>query len=134
MVFSTFCGQKEKFKKKFKIFSNHIEKLHKMAFIIFFSIFWKSLKKLKQLFFLGLILRFSNLNVLHKGLLMQEWVFGLGFFLKLCITFKYLRIITKANKKRGWAQILGSNKEGGANNINCILIFWLLLLITIISS
>ena len=40
------------------------------------------MKKLKKLVFLGLILRFSNLNVLHKGLLMQDWVFRLGVFNK----------------------------------------------------
>jgi hypothetical protein len=36
------------------------------------------LKNLKKQVFLGLILRFSNLNVLHKGLLLQDWVFRLG--------------------------------------------------------
>ena len=36
------------------------------------------MKKLKKQVFLGLILRFSNLNVLHKGLLLQDWVFRLG--------------------------------------------------------
>ena len=35
-------------------------------------------EKVKKTFFLGLILRFSNLNVLHKGLLLQDWVFRLG--------------------------------------------------------
>ena len=35
-------------------------------------------KNRKNLSFLGLILRFSNLNVLLKGLLMQDWVFRLG--------------------------------------------------------
>ena len=35
---------------------------------------------MKKLVFLGLR-RFSNLNVLHKGLLMQDWVFRLGFCL-----------------------------------------------------
>ena len=39
-------------------------------------IFWP--RKQKKTLFLGLILRFSNLNVLHKGLLMQDWVFRLG--------------------------------------------------------
>ena len=34
-------------------------------------------KTWKNSFFLGLR-RFSNLNVLHKGLLMQDWVFRLG--------------------------------------------------------
>ena len=68
--FSCFGGQ-NLFK---KYFSNHIEKFHKMFFII--SFFLK--KKLKNQVFLGLILRFSNLNVLHKGLLLQDWVFRLG--------------------------------------------------------
>ena len=36
----------------------------------------------KKTLFLGLILRFSNLNVLHKGLLMQDWVFRLGSLLE----------------------------------------------------
>ena len=35
----------------------------------------KKFEKVEKLGFLGLILRFSNLNVLHKGLLMQDWVF-----------------------------------------------------------
>ena len=51
----------------------------KWLLYIFFFFYWKNLKKLKKLVFLGLILRFSNLNVLHKGLLMQDWVFRLGF-------------------------------------------------------
>ena len=34
---------------------------------------------LEKTVFLGLILRFSNLNVLHKGLLLQDWVFRLGY-------------------------------------------------------
>ena len=40
---------------------------------------------MKQLIFLGLILRFSNLNVLHKGLLMQDWVFRLGPIIKIAL-------------------------------------------------
>ena len=42
----------------------------------FLAYFWP--RKHKKTLFLGLILRFSNLNVLHKGLLMQDWVFRLG--------------------------------------------------------
>ena len=38
----------------------------------------KKFEKVEKTGFLGLILRFSNLNVLHKGLLMQDWVFRLG--------------------------------------------------------
>ena len=53
------------------LFSNRIEKLHKITFNFFL------LKKFKKVF-LGLILRFSNLNVLHKGLPMQDWIFRLG--------------------------------------------------------
>ena len=49
-----------------------------MAFIIFYFFL---LKKLKKLFFLGLILRYSKLNVQHKGVLMQDWVFRLGLYL-----------------------------------------------------
>ena len=51
-----------------------------MVFIIFFLFFWKNLKKLKKQVFLGPILRFSNLNVLHKGLLLQDWVFRQGIY------------------------------------------------------
>ena len=46
-----------------------------MAFIRIVVVF---LKKVEKTGFLGLILRFSNLNVLHKGLLLQDWVFRLG--------------------------------------------------------
>ena len=46
------------------------------TYIFHFLFVWP--RKQKKLFFLGLILRFSNLNVLHKGLLMQDWVFRLG--------------------------------------------------------
>ena len=38
--------------------------------------------KTEKIFFSGIILRFSNLNILHKGLLMQDWVFRLGSILK----------------------------------------------------
>ena len=38
----------------------------------------KKFEKVEKTGFLGLILRFLNLNVLHKGLLMQDWVFRLG--------------------------------------------------------
>ena len=46
--------------------------------IILIFLFFRPQKQKKTLF-LGLILRFSNLNVLHKGLLMQDWVFRLGW-------------------------------------------------------
>ena len=52
-----------------------------MAFIIFFSFNIEKFEKVEKTVFLGLILRFSNLNVLHKGLLMQDWVFRLGYTL-----------------------------------------------------
>ena len=42
---------------------------------IFYFFYPENIKTL----FLGLILRFSKLNVLHKGLLMQDWVFRMGF-------------------------------------------------------
>ena len=54
-----------------------------MAFIIFFLLLLKKLEKVEKTVFLGLILRFSNLNVLHKGLLMQDWVFRLAVRLKV---------------------------------------------------
>ena len=37
-------------------------------------------------FFLGLR-RFSNMNVLHKGLLLQDWVFRLGLASNKILTF-----------------------------------------------
>ena len=79
-VFLCFGGQK-KFKIFFKkYFSNRIEKLHKMAFIYIFF-FFLNFEKVEKTVFLGLILRFSNLNVLHKDLLLQDWVFRLGALL-----------------------------------------------------
>ena len=59
----------------FIFFLNHCsvrtKKLHKMKLKKRRKKFWP--RKHKKIFFLGLILRFSNLNVLHKGLLMQDW-------------------------------------------------------------
>ena len=49
--------------------------------------FWP--QKHKKFFSLGLILRFLNLNVLHKGLLMQDWVFRLGCSLYLLLSFTF---------------------------------------------
>ena len=46
--------------------------------IIFIYLFFDP-KNRKKLFLLGLILRFSNLNVQNKGLIMQDWVFRLGW-------------------------------------------------------
>ena len=57
-----------------------------MAFINFFF-FLKKLEKVEKTVFLGIILRFTNVNVLHKGLLLQDWVFTLGkdqCFVKEC--------------------------------------------------
>ena len=46
--------------------------------LIFFFLLLKKFEKVEKTVFLGLILRFSNLNVLHKGVLLQDWVFRLG--------------------------------------------------------
>ena len=46
----------------------------KLNIILIFLFFWP--RKRKNSLFLGLILRFSNLNVLHKDLLMQDWGSG----------------------------------------------------------
>ena len=40
----------------------------------------KKFEKVEKTVFLGVILRLSNLNVLHKGVLMQDWVFRLGVY------------------------------------------------------
>ena len=58
-------------------------------------------ENIKKLFFPGLILRFSNLKVLHKGLLMQDWIFRLGliyisiFFGRAihCLKVEYLKFM-----------------------------------------
>ena len=50
------------------------------------------------LFFLGLILRFSNLNVLLKGLLMQDLIFRLGMPL-MCA--KDFILTSKAHANQG---------------------------------
>ena len=69
-------------KKIFKIFLKNIlatalKSYMKWLLKFFFFFFEKIWKSWKNRFF-GLILRFSNLNVLHKGLLLQDWVFRLG--------------------------------------------------------
>ena len=51
------------------------KKLHKMKLNIIFDFDFFDPENIKKLSFFGLILRFSNLNVLHKGFLMQDWVF-----------------------------------------------------------
>ena len=47
VVFSTFCGQKKYLKKILKYFSVRIEKLHKMAYIIYF--FLKKFEKVEKI-------------------------------------------------------------------------------------
>ena len=49
-----------------------------MAFIIFSLFLLKNLKNLEKLVFFRANTQISNLNVLHKGLLLQDWVFRLG--------------------------------------------------------
>ena len=44
----------------------------------FFIFYFFDPENINNSLFLGLILRFSNLNALHKGLLMQDWEFRLG--------------------------------------------------------
>ena len=79
VVFSCFQGQKRIFKFFKKHCSFGTKKLHKMKlYIVFFLIFLTP--KTEKTLFWGLILRFLNLNVLHKGLLMQDWVFRLGIY------------------------------------------------------
>ena len=51
---------------------------------------------------LGLILKFSSLNLLHKGLLMHDWVFrlGLGFvLLKITPGKRPLTLNLEVNKR-----------------------------------
>ena len=69
-----------------------------MAFIISFLLL-KKFEKVEKTVFLGLILRFSNLNVLHKGILMQDWVFRLGMcdYLLLQIPYQYSNQISAKN-------------------------------------
>ena len=51
-----------------------------MAFIIFFLFIYllKKFEKVEKTGFFRANTQISNLNVLHKGLLMQDWVFRLG--------------------------------------------------------
>jgi hypothetical protein len=88
--FHVFRGKKNKFFLK-NIVASALKSYIKRSWIWFFF----RPRKHKKLFFLGLLLRFSNLNVLHKGLLMQDWVFRLGFDKNwsprdLCIMILYL--------------------------------------------
>ena len=52
-----------------------------MAFIIFFF-FIEKFEKFEKTVFFRANTQISNLNVLHKGLLMQDWVFRLGFLVQ----------------------------------------------------
>ena len=75
-----FWGAKKFFENFLKIFSNRTEKLHKMFFFIIFFIFLlKKFERVEKTVFFRANTQISNLNVLHKGLLMQDWVFRLGF-------------------------------------------------------
>ena len=49
-----------------------------MAFIIFFLLLLKKCEKVEKTGFFRANTQISNLNVLHKGLLMQDWVFRPG--------------------------------------------------------
>ena len=51
-----------------------------MAFIIFFFI--EKFEKFEKTGFFRANTQISNLNVLHKGLLLQDWVFRLGLRIK----------------------------------------------------
>ena len=50
-----------------------------MAFIIFFIFFIEKFEKFEKTGFFRANTQISNLNVLYKGLLMQDWVFRLGW-------------------------------------------------------
>ena len=65
-------------KKKIKLCSVRTEKLHNTYFTKkkFFLIFWT--QKSEKTGFFRANTQISNLNVLHKGLLLQDWVFRLG--------------------------------------------------------
>ena len=52
-----------------------------MAFIIFYFFFLKKVEKVEKTVFFRANSQISNLNVLHKGLLLQDWVFRLGVLL-----------------------------------------------------
>ena len=72
-VFLCFRGKKNFFWEHYSVCTKN---LHNTLFIkIKKKKIWP--KNMKKLFFLWLR-RFSNLNVLHTGLLMQDWVFRLG--------------------------------------------------------
>ena len=57
-----------------------------MAFIIFFLLLLKKFEKVEKTGFFRANTQISNLNVLHKGLLLQDWVFRLGYVLLLKVT------------------------------------------------
>ena len=49
-----------------------------MAFINLYFFLLKKFEKVEKTVFFRANTQISNLNVLHKGLLMQDWVFRLG--------------------------------------------------------
>ena len=58
------------------------------------------------------VFKFSNLSVLHKGLLMQDWVFRLGSYLILqrssYILLRTTLFINNLNKTKGYPKIYKS--------------------------
>ena len=60
------------------IVASALKRYIRRSYIWFLFFIFLTPKIEKKTLFLGLILRFSNLNVLLKGLLMQDWVFRLG--------------------------------------------------------
>ena len=56
-----------------------------MAFKIFFF-FSEKIKKVEKTGFFRAKTQISNLNVLHKGILLQDWVFRLGLIPTLGLT------------------------------------------------
>ena len=78
-----------------------------MAFIIFFLLL-KKFEKVEKTGFFRANTQISNLNVLHKGLLLQDWVFRLGFYLNSDPPEMYS--VTIANE-------LGSSRQAPRNFI-----------------
>ena len=72
-----FCGSKKLKKYIFlNILATALKSYIKWLLYIYGFFFLKKFKNVGKTVFLGLILRFSNLNVI--GLLLQDWVFRLG--------------------------------------------------------
>ena len=72
----------------------------KMAFINFYFFLLKKFEKVEKTGFFRANTQISNLNVLHKGLLMQDWVFRLGMQL-FCA-----ECTIKVDEKQNWKQTL----------------------------